>query len=718
MVAAMARKSVRIALAVLILLALVAIALMLWEPLSVDRHAPPPARTYDAEIVRDDWGVPHIFGKTDADVAYGVAWAHSEDDFSTIEQVAAMTRGRAGAIMGQEGAQIDYVDHLLGVDDTVDRTYAAIPADTRAMLDAYAAGLNAYAKAHPDEVRLDKLFPVNGKDIAAGFVLRSPFFFGLGDVIGALAEGKDLPVEGGPKPDANSMAPIGKDAAMNGSNAFAVAPGRSDDQTTRLVSNSHQPWRGQVAWYELVVESGQGMHFAGATFPGSPFLFLGHNENLGWTNTVNRPDLTDVYKLVLDDSGEKYRLDGKWLPLEKKRVILPVKFGPLVLPIMKTVWRSKHGPVIKNDKGAFAIRYAGIGEARMMEQYYKLTKARDFGEWQRVMAIQGVPATNFIYADKAGNIGLFYNALFPDRKVLANWRGVLPGDRSDLIWQGFVPWDKVPRNVDPASGYIINSNNTPYVAAGPGDEIDPKTVSPLLGVELGTTNRARRAIELFEAAGPISRQDLYRIKYDRAYSKSSYASGWMQRLLALDPQGDGQIAEGQKLLRAWDWNMDGQGEGDALALVLLRPAMRASYKSEAPPDAREELTKAVRYLSGTYGTLDPPLGSVIRVRQGNTDLPMDGGPDTLRAATLWDESPDDHRLLVKHGDSFIMFVEWPKDGPVRSRSIQPFGAATTRPNSPHYADQAALFVEKRTKPVYFTRESLEGHSERRYRPGQ
>lgn len=425
-----------------------------------------------------------------------------------------------------------------------------------------------------------------------------------------------------------------------------------------------------------------------------------------------------MYRLVLDDSEENYRLDGKWLPLEKKDVILPVKMGPLVLPVIRTIWRSRHGPVIKNDEGAFAIRYAGIGEARMIEQYYRMPKARDFEEWQRIMAIQGVPATNFIYADKAGNIGLFYNALFPDRRRLANWRGVLPGDRSDLIWRGFVPWKDIPRNVNPGSGYIMNANNTPFIAAGPGDEIDPASVSPLLGVELGMTNRARRAIDLFEAAGPVSRQDLYRIKYDRVYSKASYAGTWMRLLLALDPGGDDRLREAQNLLTRWDWTMDGEGDGDALALVLLRPAMRASYKSEPVPDPREELDKATAYLSANYGTLDPPLGTVLRLRQGKVDLPLDGGSDTLRASTLWDESPDDHRLLVKHGDSFLMFVEWPNDGAVRSRSIQPYGAATTRPTSPHYADQAALFVEKRTKPVYFTRESLEGHAERRYRPGQ
>src|SRR4029079_3529514 len=118
------------------------------------------------------------------------------------------------------------------------------------------------------------------------------------------------------------------------------------DGVTRLVSNSHQPWRGGTAWYELVGESDEGWHMAGATFPGMPLVALGHNETLGWTNTVNRPDLVDVYKLELNGDGTQYRLDGKWRPLEKRTVWLPVRFGPLTLPVPRTVWRSAHGPVI------------------------------------------------------------------------------------------------------------------------------------------------------------------------------------------------------------------------------------------------------------------------------------------------------------------------------------------------------------------------------------
>lgn len=714
----------RLALGLLVLIAVTALALALWEPLVAESGKAPPARTYDVEIVRDDFGVPHIFGKTDPDVAYGVAYAHSEDDFSTIQEVAAMTRARTGAMTGADGAKVDFAAHLLDIRGTVDRKYDTLPADIRALLDAYAAGLNHYADKHPEEVRLSGLFPLNGQDIAAGFVLRSPFFFGLDSVLGALVEGKDLPIEGGPKlsgprdsgKDVARVTPIGPEPDMNGSNAFAVAPARSTDNVTRLISNSHQPWRGGVAWYELVVHSEEGWDFAGATFPGSPYPFLGHNKTLGWTNTVNRPDLIDVYKLELNDDKTQYRLDGKWRDLESKRVWLKVKMGPFTLPYPQTVYRSVHGPVIVNAKGAFAIRYAGIDELKMLEQYFRINKARNFDEWKAAMAIQGVPATNFVYADAQGNIAMAYNALFPARKPGANWRGVLPGNRSDLIWKSHLPWDRVPLLVNPASGYIMNANNTPYVAAGPGDELDPATFSPLMGIEADMTNRARQAILLFEAAGQIDAATLDRIKYDVGYDKSDYATGWINALLAVKADGDTRIPQAQALLRAWDWQMDGKGKGDALALMLMRPAMRQSYRRLPLPDAREELVAAIDHMEKHFQSLDPRLGTVLRLRQGKVDLPMDGGSDTLRAATLWDVDEKDGRFAVRHGDSFIQFVEWDADGNLTSRSIQPFGAATTRPESPHYTDQAKLFVEHKTKPVYFTREQLMPHAKRRYRP--
>ncbi len=715
----------RILLGFLALVVVAAVSLAFWEPLTAEAPPAPVFKPADVRIARDNFGVPHIFGKTDADVAYGVAYAHAEDDFSTLQEVLAMTRGRAGAMLGEDGAKVDYAAALLDIRATTRRDWPRLPDDVKKLFTAYAAGLNHYADKHPDEVRLAGLFPVTGEDVVAGFVLRSPFFFGLDSVLGSLTEGTEIRREGGPALDKSGklvpreLTPVGTDPADNGSNAMAVAPARSTDGATRLVSNSHQPWTGGVAWYELVVHSDEDWDFAGANFPGSPYPFLGHNKHLGWTNTVNRPDLIDVYKLVLDDSGENYRFDGAWRPLAEQRIWLKVKFGPFVLPVPRTIWQSVHGPVVKNEKGAFAIRYAGIDQANMVTQYYRLNKAKSFAEWRAAMAGQGVPATNFIYADAKGNIGLFYNAMFPDRPAGFNWRGVLPGDTSADLWTKTLPFDRVPALVNPRSGYVMNANNTPWVAAGPGDELDAAAFSPLLGIEDDMTNRAVRLIELFEASGQIDEARLKAIKYDTAYSRRGYAKAWMDRLLALDTKDDPALARAQELLRAWDWTLDGRGKGDALALMVLRPANGRHYQRRAAPDPRTVLKETVAHLQEHFNGLDPKLGTVLRLRHGEganrVDLPLDGGNDTVRASTLWDEEPDG-RLKVRHGDSFIMFVTWDKDGRVRSESIQPFGAATTRPDSPHYNDQAPLFVAHKLKPVLFDPAALKASGARFYRP--
>ena len=481
----------------LVLILAVLIGLMTWEPFfarpsSGPATAPPP-RAYSATITRDEFGVPHIHGKTDPDAAFGIAWAHSEDDFSTLQDVLAMTRGRYGAIAGEDGAKTDFALHLLNARGTVAKRYAALPADVRALLDGYASGMNLYAAQHPGEVKLARLFPVDGPDIATGFALRQPFFYGLDKTIGPLVAGEPLKSDHGPAlngkgvPDyangggdaispkapiegreskKSGPLPVDEDGALAGSNAFAIAPGKSGDGTTRLVSNAHQPWRGGAAWYELVVESDDGWHMAGATFPGMPFVALGHNDTLGWTNTVNRPDLVDVYRLVLNEDRTKYRLDGKWLPLSARKVWLPVRIGPFVLPIPRDVYAAKHGPVVINPNGAFAIRYAGLGSLANLTQYYRLNRARDWSEWRAAMAIQGVPSTNFLYADQAGNIAYVYNASFPLRRAGFDWRGVLPGDRSDLIWRDKVAYDTLPNTSTPLQD--ISTTPTTPRSAPPG----------------------------------------------------------------------------------------------------------------------------------------------------------------------------------------------------------------------------------------------------------
>ena len=725
----------RLAAALLVLLLVAFVALATWEPFFArDYDIAETDTVYSAEIIRDDYGVPHIYGRTDADVAFGVAMAHAEDDFTTLQDVIAMSRGRYGAIAGESGAGVDYVYHLLDARGVAEREYPNIPADTRALFDAYAAGLNQFARENPGELKLANLFPVNGEDVAAGFALRQPMFFGLNNVIQPLVEGTELrreygpDIEGFPRPAAGDVgarpgegqreeegeqtvySPFGQDGALAGSNSFAVSPDKSGGPTT-LISNSHQPLRGGVAWYEMVVESEEGWHYAGANFPGSPFPFLGHNRHLGWTNTVNRPDMVDVYKLEMDEDGTRYRFGDEWLALETKTVTLPVKLGPITLPVRRTVHRSVHGPVIANDNGYFAMRYGGMGNLGQLDAYYRLNKAKTFEEWESILARLDIPSTNFIYGDEAGNIAYIYNAALPDRPAevdgkKVNWRGILDGSNPALLTRGTVDYEELPRYLNPASGWLYNANNEPYTAAGPGSDLSPDAYPAELGVELKQTNRSRRSWELMNAAEVLDRANLERIKYDTAYSRTGYIAKLWDELAALDDLGDGDLAEARQLLLEWDFKADNVGKGDALALLMIRDFMSAEYQNKAAaPDVREMLSDSVAHLKDHFGLIDPPMSDLLRLRLGDVDLPLDGGSDTLRASTTW-RVDDDGRLRLVHGDSFIQWVEWTKGERVVSRSIQPFGAANGRPDSPHFTDQMQLFVDHKLKPVHFWREDV------------
>ena len=363
------------------------------------------------------------------------------------------------------------------------------------------------------------------------------------------------------------------------------------------------------------------------------------------------------------------------------------------------------------------MRYAGIDSIESLEQYYRITKAQDFAQWQQAMGLQGVPATNFIYADKAGNVAYWYNAAIPDRPSTGpgpgpDWRHAVSGSHSSLIWKGPIPFASYPHLINPASGFVFNSNNTPLVAAGPGSELNPAMIPAIWGVETDMTNRARRSVKLLSEPGPITRERLMSIKFDTGYERAGYVAYLLDGIAKLDLRGDPGLQKAQTLLGTWDMTADGKGKADALAVMVLEDAMSASYGLRPMPEPKATLAKAAGHLVKYFGDLDPPLGDVIRIRQGKIDLPDDGGGDTLRAATSWNVDPDG-RLSIKHGDSFVMWIEWGKDGVVHSQSIQPYGAATTRPNDPHYADQAALFVAHKFKPVWFTRADVAAHAVRR-----
>ena len=188
----------------------------------------------------------------------------------------------------------------------------------------------------------------------------------------------------------------------------------------------------------------------------------------------------------------------------------------------------------------------------------------------------------------------------------------------------------------------------------------------------------------------------------------------MDKILALDLKSEPDLAKAQALLVQWDWNSDGNAPADALGEAMMHMANSAAYHGDPLPDAHAKLRDVVDKLMKGFGRIDPPLSDLQRMIRGKVDLPANGGTDTLRAATSWDPQPNG-RMRVKHGDSFVMLVNWDKSGRVTSQSIQPYGAATNRPDSPHYTDQMKLFVEHRFKPVHFEASDLAQHARRAYR---
>jgi len=656
-------------------------------------------RAYHVRIRRDDFGVPHILGATDADVAFGLGYAHSEDDFADIQEAALASRGTLAALEGPHAATTDYLVRLMRVTETVEAGYPRLPADLRAVLEAYADGVNDYGARHPNQVA-PGLLPLTGKDVVAGFVFKTPFFYGLDDVLKKLTTS----THGAPMP------PLG-------SNGAAVAPSRSADGATRLLVNSHQPYTGPVAWYEAVLESGQGWHVAGGFFPGTPFMLHGHNAHLGWANTVNDPHLTDVYKLVINPANAgQYRLDGRWRDFATSDAAIRVKLlGPLIWTFHKPVLWAAQGPVLTTDHGVFAIRYAGMGEARQPLQYYRLNKAANLAQWRAAMALQALPSINYIYADEAGNIGYVYNGLFADRKAGVDWKGVLPGDRSDLIWHGYLPFVRVPQIWNPKSGYVFNSNNTPFQATGPADALNPADFPASMGLQTNMTNRALRAQETFGSDLSITAEAFRAYKFDIAYSARSDMAKLVAFVLALDPKGDADVVAAQRLLRTWDRRTNVESRAAALAVLTALP-MADDLEAGRMPNPHGPLLAAIRSLKTHFGRIDPTWGQVNRIIRGKVDLAIDGGPDTYRA--VYGEAQKDGRLKAMAGDTFIMFVTWDRAGALSSESIHQFGSATLDPHSRHYADQTPLFVAMKTKPVLFTEAELAGHIEEDYAPGE
>lgn len=707
----------KVLLSLLIVVALALVANNIaYRPADIDNKALIAiAEQYQVRIIRDEFGMPHIYGKRDVDTAFGLAYAHAEDDYATIEDVILATRGTLAAVKGVDAAKTDYLIAMMRVWEAVDGGYdSLISRQTRDIAQAYADGINLYAAKHP--LRVSKYaLPVTGKDIVAGFTFKLPLFYGLDKVLGEVldpAKPRQLAIQG-----EQALQFTSSSQPRMGSQGVAIAPHRSSDGKTRLLVNSHQPLTGPVAWYEARVFSDEGWDMAGSTFPGAPIILHGHNRFLGWSNTVNKPDLVDVYQLRLNpENDNQYWLDGEWAELAERQANIVVKlFGPVRWTFTRPVYFSAHGPVFKLEHGTFALRWAGMGEVRTLEQYLALNKATNQSEFETALAMGTQPSINYVYADAQGNIAHYYNAMFPVREEGWDWQQDLPGDRSELIWQQYMPFSAIPRTVNPPSGFVFNANNTPFVSSVGEGQPTPAQFSQTMGIETQMTNRAHRLKRLLDASDKLSEGDLKRIKYDLTYdTESDGMQPFLSFIQSPLPDGNDDIADAFDWLAQWDHRTNVDNQHAALAMLTLEPLLDFRHRQDNP-DLIDSLRNAKAYLLEHFGRIDPSYGELNRLRRGQQEWPVDGGPDILRAIYTDPDEQNGKRNAVA-GDSYIMFVEWDTDGKVSSRSVHNFGSATLDQNSPHFADQAPLFIEMKDKPVRLELEDVIQHATRDYSP--
>ncbi|WP_052593525.1 penicillin acylase family protein [Aureispira sp. CCB-QB1] len=682
-------------------------------------------RPQDVTIARDVWGVPHIFAQTDAEVIYGLAWAHCEDNFELIQHAYAATRRRAGEILGKDGAIFDVMQFMCEAETIIQEQYeTAFSDDFKKIIRAYTQGMNDYAKAHPKELLLKKLFPINEQDVVTGYLLGNIIMTGAAFDIGKIFENKIHNYE--------------KHATQpTGSNGFSISRKRMQENKTVFVSNSHQPLEGVLAWYEVHVNSEEGYNMLGGTFTLGMTPFVGTNKNLGWTHTVNHPDMTDVYKLKMHPKKKlTYWYDGKWEKLEVKKMKIKVNVIGIKFPVTLTFYKSKHGMAMKNKHGYYALRFSANKHIAAAEQWYKMGKANNFEEFKTALQMQQIPCFNVVYADKEDNIYNFCNGLIPNNRAIGyNWHGVMRGDTSENVWQPtFYKMEELPQLLNPASGYIFNSNNTPFTATKAGENINASDYpNELMGYLEKETNRSIRFMEIMDSIGDrkMTYEEFKKIKFDIQYAQNTFYTYNIENidiLPNLDPNKYPDLADVLDLVKNWDRSTDKEDENAAVFSVAFTYIIDELANRSALLDANtlpEEvfvnaLRKAKKYVLKYYGTIKVPFGKMhIHRREKGSDLsfPSSGMPENIAAMAYTRDKKEKGKLRTYSGESYILIAQYDDNGVAALETINCFGSSN-RPESPHYTDQMEMYVNRQLKKMTLNKEEILKTAKEIYHPGE
>ena len=664
------------------------------------------------EIVRDKWGIPHIYGKTDKEAAYGLAWAHAEDDFKTIQKTFLPAKGMLGSLEGIRGAVLDYAVELLKSREVAYRELKNLPPEGLNVIYGYLDGLNAYASKYPEQVLVKGSFPLSIYDYLTGLNLMLHLFSDTGDIIGQLLSNSINPID--------EMSGVDNIGSSIGSNGFAFNSLKTLDKKSYLNINTHQPLEGPFAWYEAHINSDEGWNMLGGLFPGLPLPVIGTNENLGWTHTYNYPDMNDVFQLVINPKNKnQYKLDGSWENFEIKNIKLKVKsiLGLKIKVRRKIIW-SKFGPVIKNKKGYFAFFSQSLNNISAIEQWLKMNKAANFNEFEEALKLLGIPRFNIVYADREDNIFYMSNARLSVRDNSINWRNLVIGDTSSLILNKYHPYDDLPKLLNPPSGYIFNTNNSPFNSTSKEYNLIEEDYNSTFSYREKENNRSLRFMEIIKDYDKVNFDDFKKIKYDQKYPDSLAYVGNINKIFTLNVQ-DENLSDVHNLIKNWDKGGSYDNLGAAQWSLFYRFIL--DILSENNLKVTDEisitffedaLSKTKKHLQKYFNRIDIVLGDLQKHVRGDVVLPVSGLIDMIAPTYVIENDNGTFRSVS--GESYIMLVQYSDSG-VEIETVLPYGNSNNN-KSPHYTDQMKLYINKKTKKMTLDKDKIYNEAESIYNP--
>ena len=656
-------------------------------------------------IARDSFGVPHIFAKTDPQVSYGLAWAHAEDDFKSLQMVALPSKGLMGRALGKDGVAGDYAFALFRCREITEEKWNTLSPAFLRLIEGYVQGINDYAKAHPEEVLVKQLFPMTLKEYIASSVLALTIFNGGDRALRSIF--------------ANNVNPL-IDYDKMGSNAIAIHPSRTTTGEAFLAINAHQPNEGPEAFYEAHVNSEEGWNALGGLLAGGPCILHGVNENLGWAHTVNFCDRLDIYQLQINPKNpDQYMFDGVWTDLEKKKIKLHIKGVPI--PVSRDLYWSKYGATMKNEQGTFAIRLGANMEIRVLDQWYTMNKAQNFTQFYKAISMQGLSMFNIMYADRNDTIFYINNALMPirDPSPAYDWKKTLPGNTSKTLWTKFYGIRELPQYVNPSSGFLFNTNHSSFYATAPENNLLASAFSPTSNWETNHNNRSKRFLELMPSAGKIDFDRFKRIKFDRQFPAVFEFPYSIDSLFLMKRANYPQYDTLMRNLQEWDRRGVPESKGAAAFLMVYEKVSRAMRGKDSRALTMAECEKLLHDIQDqmmkTYSTTDLALGDIQKLVRGDKEFPGPGLPDLL--SPEWGVATANGKRKITGGDAYVALVRFPKQGLPIIETVNTYGASAKK-GSPHFDDQVSLFLQQKTKTMTLDKSKVLATAKRIYHPGE